>query len=281
MSPPPARSQRRNERLVSLDVGSLTLHPRARLLPIRSEDSVAFRALKQSIHEHGLLQRLVVDEKDRLIHGRDRFRAVQALGWPRVSCLRVNSDETDAILAEANLNGSQYNKSQRALLIAAQYGEVFAGREQRRKANLCRGRAPMRNNFRSEPAPTLAHVAHRFAISTHYLWQAGSLWEAREGRSKPWIQRVMDGKMNLAKAYAGFIGKRNQQPSAYELLRRCLNQARHLMARFEEIENEGEHLKIREAMLRLLDETDRMLAAKRKAARATVWPGLHAGGLKG
>lgn len=93
----------------------LQIHPIAEVFPMLDED--AFRQLCSDIAEHGL-QRQIVTWRGELIDGRNRMRALIALGLDPGEYCRALADDADPVsfALSANLHRRHLTESQRAMI---------------------------------------------------------------------------------------------------------------------------------------------------------------------
>lgn len=88
-------------------------HPYAKLFPMLSDEEL--EALADDIREHGLRNAIVVDADDRIIDGRNRYRACQMAGVePTIEAMALDDREILAFVISTNLRRRHLNESQRA-----------------------------------------------------------------------------------------------------------------------------------------------------------------------
>ena len=66
--------------------------------------------LAESIQQHGLMNPIVINEKNELIAGHRRLEAVRSLGWPSVP-VRIVSDTDEAERLEMEIDENVHRKS--------------------------------------------------------------------------------------------------------------------------------------------------------------------------
>jgi ParB family chromosome partitioning protein len=111
------------ERLVTVGVYDIDRNPAQ---PRRDFDEAEISSLADSLHEHGLLQPIVVRrvaERYQLIAGERRLRAAIKAGWPEVPCQLIEADDRKA--AELAIVENLQRKDLNALEKAASFADYL------------------------------------------------------------------------------------------------------------------------------------------------------------
>lgn len=106
-------------------------HPYAKLFPMMSDEDI--EALADDIKANGLRNAIVVDADDRIIDGRNRYRACQMAGVePTIEAMDLDDRETLAFVISTNLKRRHLSESQRAD-IAAKIANTKVGGDRKSK----------------------------------------------------------------------------------------------------------------------------------------------------
>ena len=90
-------------------------HPYAKLFPLLPDDRL--QELADDIRQHGLRQAVVVDDQERIIDGRNRYRACKMAGVePTLEPFVGNDEAVLRLVISLNLHRRHLNESQRAMI---------------------------------------------------------------------------------------------------------------------------------------------------------------------
>lgn len=106
----------------------LDLHPYCKILPEMPKDE--YLQLVESIREHGLRHPIRIDEENRIVDGRHRYRACTELGYePRIEVLHLEGEELIEWIIDTNVARRHLTPSQRAMVDDRFVAELQALRE--------------------------------------------------------------------------------------------------------------------------------------------------------
>lgn len=162
-------------------------HPYAKLFPMLSDEEL--ESLAADIRENGLRHAIVVDSDDRIIDGRNRYRACEMAGVePTISAMVMDDRETLAFVVSANLKRRHLNESQRAD-VAAKIANTKPGGDRRSKNQAA--------NLPDGPPITQAEAASMLNVSERSVRNAKKV---HEHGSSALQQAVSDGKVSVSRA---------------------------------------------------------------------------------
>lgn len=159
-------------------------HPYAKLFPMLSDEEL--EGLADDIRANGLRNAIVVDADDRIIDGRNRYRACQMAGVePTIEAMSLDDREILAFVISTNLKRRHLSESQRAD-IAAKIANTKPHRPSK-QANL-----PA-----SEPVVTQAEAAHMLNVSERSVRNAKKVHD----KGSPELQAaVSSGDVKVSRA---------------------------------------------------------------------------------
>lgn len=160
-------------------------HPYAKLFPMLSDEEL--EALADDIRANGLRHAIVVDADDRIIDGRNRYRACQMAGVePTITAMDLDDRETLAFVISTNLKRRHLSESQRAD-IAARIANLKPNQRKGTAANL----------QRSEPVVTQAEAAEMLNVSPRSVAAAKKVHD----KGSPELQvAVSSGDVKVSRA---------------------------------------------------------------------------------
>lgn len=159
-------------------------HPYAKLFPMMSDEDI--EALADDIKANGLRNAIVVDADDRIIDGRNRYRACQMAGVePTIEAMDLDDRETLAFVISTNLKRRHLSESQRADIAA-------------RIANLKpKQKASSANLQNSDPPVTQAEAAALLNVSPRSVAAAKKVHD----KGSPELQAaVSSGDVKVSRA---------------------------------------------------------------------------------
>lgn len=146
-------------------------HPYAKLFPMLPEDEL--NKLADDIRDNGLQHPIIVDADDRIIDGRNRFRACDMAGvQPRFDARDLNDKEALSLVVSENLRRRHLNESQRAD-IAAKMATLKPG-GQRGNKNADKNEAANRP-IRSDPVVSQQEAAALMNVSERSVRRAAKV----------------------------------------------------------------------------------------------------------
>lgn len=107
-----------------MKIHDMESHPAADIFPMMS--GAEFDELKKDIEEHGLMEPIVLDSEDRILDGRNRYKACVDLGLDEKEIEFVGYEDDDPIqfVISLNLKRRHLNESQRAM-VGARAQELY------------------------------------------------------------------------------------------------------------------------------------------------------------
>ncbi len=260
--------------ILHLDPHKLTEHPLLAALPVFDERAPEFVALQASIADAGVDVPILVDERDRILDGRNRARACRALGRA-VPALRRRSEEASEIALRSLINRRHLPKGALAYLAVPLFAEAVEAGRARRLANLKEGVS--RNPIQSGIGKTVEQLAadlgfspdlHEQAVKVRKLFESPKKREWHDGRQvvqmtlREWFEpRLLSGEIGLGGILQAVAGKDSTegQPAAKRalpvLIRRGFSDLSTRFARWE-----------------TLPPAERRTLARDVAKEATEWP---------
>lgn len=179
-----------SDQIVYLPLGDLNVHPAVKGLPYLPE--AQFKALVESIREHGILQPLMV-AVDEVVDGRDRLKAARRLQLTEVPCILKPADQV-VTLSLNSLVRKHYEPGARAYLATPLLEQALAETTARQIANLKKGaKSPSvgKPTLGERVTPTEA-LAGQLGISRDTLFQArkvAKLFAAQDNVIDAWLDR--------------------------------------------------------------------------------------------
>jgi len=155
-----------------MKIHDMESHPAADIFPMMSGEE--FEALKDDMEEHGQMEPIVLDEDDRILDGRNRYKAAVDLGWSDddIDFVGYEGDSPVTYVISMNLKRRHLNESQRAMVAAkaqSLYQEEASKRMKSGKAATEDAKGPAR-----EHAARTVNVSARSVSSAAQVLKTGS-----------------------------------------------------------------------------------------------------------
>lgn len=166
-------------------------HPYAKLFPLLPDDRL--HELAEDIRQHGLRQRIIVDDQERIIDGRNRYRACQMAGVePELEPFVGTDEEVLRLVISLNLHRRHLNESQRAM-VAAEVANRKPGQRgavKPKEGQICTASA-------ESDGVTVSQAADAFSVSPRSIKSASKVKE----HGTPELQdAVREGAVAVSKA---------------------------------------------------------------------------------
>lgn len=167
-----------------MKIHDMESHPAADIFPMMSGEE--FEALKTDIEENGQMEAIVLDPEDRILDGRNRYKACVDLGWSDEDIEFVGYDDDSPVtyVISMNLKRRHLNESQRAM-VAAKARELF---DEEASARMKAGR-PVEG---TEKGRSAAKAASTTNVSERSVYSAGKVLK---GGSPKLIAAVETGQI--------------------------------------------------------------------------------------
>lgn len=163
-------------------------HPYAKLFPLLPDDRL--HELAEDIRQHGLRQRIIVDDQERIIDGRNRYRACQMAGVePELEPFVGTDEEVLRLVISLNLHRRHLKESQRAMIAAEAVSTSHGGnRKQEQGANL---------HLESGENVSVSKAAEALGVSPRSVKSASKV----QSKGTPELQNaVIDGQIPVSRA---------------------------------------------------------------------------------
>lgn len=163
-------------------------HPYAKLFPLLPDDRL--QELADDIRQHGLRQAIVVDDQERIIDGRNRYRACKMAGVePTLEPFVGNDEAVLRLVISLNLHRRHLNESQRAMIASDVANRKHGQRGPARQKD--GAIAP------SSDGVSQGEAADAFNVSRDSVKRASKVQE----KGTPELQNaVIDGQVSVSKA---------------------------------------------------------------------------------
>jgi hypothetical protein len=126
--------------LSTIDPTELTIHPLAKKLPSWGKNDERFISLVEDIREHGILVPLRVDAENRILDGREVWKAAKQLQLKTVPIVHDDRDPATVILG-AIINRKHYTKGALAYAVFPVLQPAYEAARKRQLENLKKGSA--------------------------------------------------------------------------------------------------------------------------------------------
>jgi len=174
------------------DPSALKPHPLRARMPKRAKDSLAFAALTESIHTHGVNEPLAITADGHIIDGIERWHAAKDWQLAAVPCIVHADEDAPRLIVESLTARRQMTRGAAVYCVIPLLTEFFKNCETRRVANIAKGKntgAEIPKNLRKDQC--FSKVAERLSgdeqseklvlaklgVAHETLWQARKLWE--------------------------------------------------------------------------------------------------------
>lgn len=193
------------------DPKTLKIHPDVEaVLPLAEGE---FVALMEDINERGILQPLIVDERDLVLDGRHRLRAAQELGLEQVE-VRVHGEANPRLFAlNSALLQRNLSVSGKVLMLFLAHPDLANGSKERRLGNLKKGQsAPevtesLRGNI-GENA-NFAVLAERYKVPREYFITLNTF--RRDASDEDWdwaVGAIINDELSITRMRPGAAGRK-------------------------------------------------------------------------
>jgi hypothetical protein len=122
------------------DPAALKPHPLRARMPKRAKDSLAFKALTESIHTHGVNEPLAITADGHIIDGLERWHAAKDWQLEAVPCLVHADEDAPRLVVESLVARKQMTRGAAVYCVIPVLSEFFGRCETRRLENLTRGK---------------------------------------------------------------------------------------------------------------------------------------------
>lgn len=201
----------------------LAVHFRAKSMPEWDSEDDRFLALVADIQERGIDQPILVDQKNRILDGRHRWRAAKRLQLDQVPVVIRDEHEVASIILGTLLQRRHYTQGALAYLAWPLCEDAVKESKQRQAANLKKGNLPRGHSVPSRE--TLENFADSLGIGRRLLVQAKQVhdlflkadnaidsWQLNPTEEKPvnlraeFEPRILSGEIGLGACIAGIAG---------------------------------------------------------------------------
>lgn len=184
------------------------IHPIADLFPYI--EGAAFREFVEDIRANGQREPVVLDGEGRLLDGRNRARACQALGID-VKETRYDGDDVEAWIISHNIHRRHLTTSQRAM-VAGKLATLKHGSNQHgKKVEGCFQPSTLTDAKRHESAPSIMDAAQKLSVGRESVKYARTVIESGD---EALIKAVEAGEVSVAKAAKQVRAKKEEQPDS-------------------------------------------------------------------
>ena len=152
-----------NDYIINIDIEKLQPHPIN--TEIYSYNETQQEELKKSIELNGLLEPLVIDNKNTIISGHRRFLAIKELGWENCNCRLSYFENLKIALVEMN----RYRKKTTKEILKE--SEILT---EEYKSQIKRG-SPKKNEKRTSKNWSILNVSDKLGVSTTKLKKLKSI----------------------------------------------------------------------------------------------------------
>ena len=174
-----------NDYIINIDIEKLQPHPIN--TEIYSYNKTQQEELKKSIELNGLLEPLVIDNKNTIISGHRRFLAIKELGWENCNCRLSYFENLKIALVEMN----RYRKKTTKEILKE--SEILT---EEYKSQIKRG-SPKKNEKRTSKNWSILNVSDKLGVSTTRLKQLKSI----QTYEPSLLDDIDLGKISIYKAY--------------------------------------------------------------------------------
>lgn len=202
-------------------VSALKPHPLRARMPKRQKDSLAFAALSNSIHCHGINEPLAITPDGQIIDGLDRWHAAKDWQLETVPCIAHADDDAPRLIVESLTARKQMTRGAAVYSVIPLLADFFKNCEARRCANIVRGKntgAEIHKNLQKDqcftktiglsseelssgqivaPDDARAVVCAKLGVDRETLRQARKLWLMLNEHGADFLRSEM-GKQGLA-----------------------------------------------------------------------------------
>jgi hypothetical protein len=218
--------------LSQIDPSELTVHALAKRLPAWPKEDQRFIALVEDIRERGISQPIVVDAENRILDGREAWKAAKQLQLKTVPIVRTNDDPATVIVMGLALR-KHYTKGALAYVVFPLLKPAFEGCRARSLANLKKGSVPTLTQSTSGKIEDFCEFLgfdrklYYQAKEAHELFEkadkAVADFEAKHGSKAEsidlrahWEPRLLNGDLGLGAMLAGMAGQEATKGKARE-----------------------------------------------------------------
>jgi len=233
------------------DPAALKPHPLRARMPKRAKDSLAFKALTESIHTHGVNEPLAITADGHIIDGLERWHASRDWQLESIPCLVHADEDAPRLIVESLVARRQMQRGAAVYCVIPLMGEFFTNCENQRLQNLTKGKnkgAAIPKNLQkaqcfSKPSDLVSEdlqaACAKLGVSDETLRQARRLWlllnehgadflrteMGKQGLDLPGVAavefqthqrlalepRLLAGELGVGAALAGMAGKASTQ----------------------------------------------------------------------
>ena len=231
-----------------VDPQSLRLHPLLKEQPAPGPELL--ESMTADAEERGIDQPLVVDEKNRVMDGRVRLRAVLNLNLSEVEITRRSSSEAATIIVQSLLQRRHHSKSALAYLAYPLFEAMVVESRNRRVANLIPNAANVQVPQKLDSTQTVLSsgsaegIARNAGVSRVLFFQARDVHKlfAKNPEVKAQLEpKILNGELCLGYAInggAGLVstkGHSRNNPEQLELFTRGINALRVRFSRWDKL----------------------------------------------
>jgi hypothetical protein len=163
-------SQAHIPQITQRDPADLRPHPLHKDVPKPDKDSAEWRAFVDSIDAGGIIHPLIVTRTGQVMDGVRRWLAARQLQLDQVPCIERPETEAATLMVETLMHRRHMTRGAAVYLLLPSLQDYVDGAEQRRLANLARGRKIMQKPLIFPKASTLgfedvAELAEHFGVT--------------------------------------------------------------------------------------------------------------------
>jgi|GEM_PF-3096349 len=189
--------------IITHSAGELTLHPLLESIPMTPQNSAEWAALVLDIQERGIDQPIIIDEQNRIMDGRHRWRAAEQCG-EKIPCIVQSSDNAADIILHSLVDRRHMTKGCQAYVSYP----VIASLIPDKNKNLRKGNSP--KPIESVSGKSRDEICASLGFSPDTLEQARQLHEVfskRPDLREKFEPKILSGEAGLGGVLAGIAGK--------------------------------------------------------------------------
>ena len=195
------------QNVIQTDPADLTVHPDSKKMPEMPNDSEEFLALVDDIADRGIDQPLLIDKQNRIVDGKNRWRAARRLQLKLVPTILVPDTDVASIIIGTLLNRRHYSKGARAYLAYPLMQKAWEEAVKRKQECLKRGGSTL---SALRDTKTVEELAESIGIGRTLFIQARDVHEAFEKKPKlreQFESDILTGETGLGAVKAGIAGQ--------------------------------------------------------------------------